>query len=124
MNRRQFLHLGVGTTILGVSGCAGLDPPELRVRNQSDSDHTVHVRVTQQETTLLSQSFSVPATAHGDNHGTVAEGYPGPGTYTIRGAVVAGATNTEEIELTENSTMMTHVTVNPDETLSIGELTP
>lgn len=125
MNRRQFLQFGAGATILGLSGCAGLDPPELRVKNFSEHDHTIHVRVSQQDENLLSQSFSVPSKANGEEQGTVEEIYPEPGTYTITGEIAGvGATKTEEVELPEDSTRMTHVAVNSDETLSIGRIAP
>lgn len=124
MNRRHFLRLGVGVTLLGLGGCIGRNHPELRVKNLSENDQTIRVRVTQQNEELLSQSFSVPSKADSEEQGTVEEVYPGPGTYTVTGEIAAGGTKTKQIELDEGGPMMTHVLVNSDETLSIGRISP
>jgi hypothetical protein len=124
MNRRHLLQLGVGVTTLGLSGCLSGSPPELRVKNLSESAQTIHVRVSQQNEDLLSKSFSVPSKADGEEQGTVEDVYPGPGTYTITGEIAGGVTKTEEIELAEGSRELTHVMVNSDETLSVGRMSP
>lgn len=124
MDRRHFLQLGGSVTIFGLSGCIGGNSPELRVKNISENDQTIHVRVSQQTEELLSKTFSVPAKANGGEQGTVEDVYPGPGTYTITGEIAGGVTKTEEIELTEGSRMLTHVMVNSDETLSVGRMSP
>jgi len=124
MNRRYFLQLGVGVTMLGLSGCISGNSPELRIKNLSKNDHTIHIRVSQQSEELLSKSFSVPSKADSEEQGTVEDVYPGPGTCTITGEIAGGVTKTEEIELNEDSRMLTHVMVNSDETLSIGRISP
>lgn len=124
MNRRHFLQLGVGVTMVSLSGCVGGNPPELRVKNISENDHTIHVRITQQNREFLSKSFSVPSKADSEEQGTVQDVYPGPGIYTITGKITGGVTKTEEIELDEGSPLLTHVMVNSDEILTIGRMAP
>lgn len=110
--------------MLGLSGCLSGDPPELRVKNISERNHNVHVRISQQNEELLSRSFSVPSKADSEEQGTVEDVYPGPGTYTITGEIAGGVTKTEEIELAEDDRVLTHVLVNSDETLSVGRMSP
>lgn len=124
MNRRRLLELGATASVLGLSGCLSGTPPELRIRNISESSQRVHVRVSRRNEELLSKSFSVPSKAAGEEQGTVEEVYSGPGTYTINAEIAGGETRTEEIELAEGSRMLTHVTIKSDETLAVGRMSP
>lgn len=124
MNRRHFLQLGVGVTMLGLNGCISGNPPELRIKNLSENDHTIHVRVSRQNEKLLSKCFSVPSKAGSEEQGTVEDVYPGSGTYATTGKIAGDVTKIEETELDDDSRMLTHVLINSEETLSIGRVSP
>ena len=118
-SRRRFLS-GLAAVSIGVNaGCLGTDPPELRVRNFTNTAQTLHVEIaTGDGETLLNSDYDI-----GSNEQTTeAKVYDSAGTYVVTVTVGRGTTNSE-ISIDDPDNVITHVTVR-DDGVNVGQILP
>ena len=124
MNRRSFLRIGVSLAVTSLAGCSdALSPPNLRIRNYSRQKVTLHVKITQGDVSVFSETFAVDASISEIEQLTVDEVYPSSGTYLIHAAIEDGSKKTEDVTL-DDKDGMTHIDVEEDGSLEIGRIVP